>query len=373
MQRVSWPDGAVKALGKGHIYRVEGKHRSGNEYWWGGSWHPCDLGPDHLKPITKAQDLFFTRLVDLLERFGIKLGLPRAASSSTPPNCPVKNDDALITAAKQENIWKPWWNGGLGFGPELIPGIPHDGELHPESDALPGKTPGELTEDGWIGMRGKWSDNYYMTEDKVVAAHRLGCGVGMQGRKYPGLDIDVNDPALADKVEQLAFEILGSAPVRYRDGSARRLLMYRVKEGEPTFKKRSRKAWKIGEPEDKEKKQLIELLGKGQYFNCEGMHPSGKPYKWRDGWHPCDRGPEGPAANHSRANGSLFCGTVVRAGHVRVQLGAKGRMQVVIIYGGHAYGVIVWWGNAYQAGQSPAQREVRPRNTQGVVKRLRNA
>jgi hypothetical protein len=88
------------------------------------------------------------------------------------------------------------------------------------------------------------------------------------------IDIDIDDAALADQIEAAANQTLGDAPVRFRAGSAKRLILYRATEGEP--KKRSVKS----------SAATIEALGYGQKFVSYGVHPEGMPYEWREGRDP---------------------------------------------------------------------------------------
>lgn len=141
--------------------------------------------------------------------------------------------------------WKTWWHKWQGS--ELLPIIPPDAPLKEGSTVKPetrGKVPGVRNDDGtWSGLGGKWSaPSFAPTVKDVHRWYTWKAGIGMQGRVFPAIDVDVNDPVLADAIEKLAFDILGPAPTRGRDGSARRLLMYRLKDGETPFKKR-RVAW----------------------------------------------------------------------------------------------------------------------------------
>lgn len=102
-------------------------------------------------------------------------------------------------------------------------------------------------------------------------------GWGLQGRNYIGLDLDINDAALADQIEELARDYLGAAPVRLRDGSPRRLLVYRRARDEPYIKK-MRLAW----TDRNGAAHAVEVLGYGQFYVVEGVHPSGARYRWRD-------------------------------------------------------------------------------------------
>ena len=83
------------------------------------------------------------------------------------------------------------------------------------------------------------------------------------------LDIDVDDHAIADRIEALAFASLGAAPVRWRENSGRCALFYRAAEGEPGKRVLSGSAGKV------------EVLGHGQHVLAFGLHPSGAPLRWR--------------------------------------------------------------------------------------------
>jgi putative DNA primase/helicase len=83
------------------------------------------------------------------------------------------------------------------------------------------------------------------------------------------VDIDVDDPELAARIETLAVHWLGATITRYRDNSPRRLLIYRTAEGEPG--KRTLK----GSP------GKIEVLGRGQQAVVIGVHASGAWLQWR--------------------------------------------------------------------------------------------
>ncbi|MBS3022814.1 DUF3987 domain-containing protein [Acidiphilium multivorum] len=82
------------------------------------------------------------------------------------------------------------------------------------------------------------------------------------------VDIDVDDPDLADRLHKLAVAMLGEAPTRSRSNTRRVLLVYRAAEGEP--RKR----------EVKGDSGLIEVLGHGQQFVGFGRHPSGVLLQW---------------------------------------------------------------------------------------------
>jgi bifunctional DNA primase/polymerase-like protein len=112
-----------------------------------------------------------------------------------------------------------------------------------------------------------------------------GAGIGLQARNLLALDIDVNDATVADQIETLAQDYLGFAPVRLRNGSPRRLLVYRRAKGQPPIRK-MRLTWR----DTSGVKHAVEALGAGQYWNAEGIHPSGARYVWRNNESPVEWG-----------------------------------------------------------------------------------
>ena len=54
----------------------------------------------------------------------------------------------------------------------------------------------EHTLGGWHGLHGSWANDLHATVKDLQRWQRWGASVGMQGRKLPGLDIDVDDVAL---------------------------------------------------------------------------------------------------------------------------------------------------------------------------------
>lgn len=171
------------------------------------------------------------------------------------------------------------WRAVFG-GKSTASVIPHGAESRTIKKELRGKVPGtkNLRTGLWYGTTGSTIDRF-MTEAEARQADKDGAAVGIWGQHFPGNDIDVDDADLADEIQALAVRILGPAPVRYREGSVRRLQMYAGNV------RRRRIEWKTGEG----KASAVELLGRGQYWNADGLHPSGKPYYWDQ--HPVDLGP----------------------------------------------------------------------------------
>jgi hypothetical protein len=183
--------------------------------------------------------------------------------------------------------WKRWHTAGYTSEllPITIPGVKIAGSRIQQG--MLGKTPGVKNADGtWSGYVA-WQ-NVHAEEDDLKRWKSWNAGIGVQGRQFPAVDIDVNDAESANTIMALALETLGPAPVRYRDDSPRPLLMYRA--GETLTKRRT--AFRDASGQD----HAVEFLGKGQYFNVEGLHPKGQIYRWREDGehkHPCDLTPAG--------------------------------------------------------------------------------
>jgi hypothetical protein len=89
-------------------------------------------------------------------------------------------------------------------------------------------------------------------------------GIGIAAGWVTGIDIDVLNPTLAQKIEALAREMLGDTPAVRIGKAPKRLLVYRAAQPFAGFKY-----------------PPIEVLGLGQQFIAYGIHPeTGKPYEW---------------------------------------------------------------------------------------------
>jgi hypothetical protein len=164
----------------------------------------------------------------------------------------------------------------------VIPPNPPGG-FHPNSKIREGgKVPGYRTKNGWVGTTNYTSPSYEFTEKMARAAHITGATVGTLARYLPPVDIDFENPMHACNIEEIAFEVFGPTCVRGREGSNKRLLMYRLATGETPFKK-----WRLEISDENGPLGAVEILGKDNYYNLDGPHPKGGSYFWGD-QHPCD-------------------------------------------------------------------------------------
>jgi hypothetical protein len=181
---------------------------------------------------------------------------------------------------------------GAGFFEHLIPIIPPTATIskmsNPSVKAGRGKIPGkQLQDDTWVGFM-KWTQ-HVAGFDNIMDWDAMGAGVGIQTRAFPAIDIDVLDSDVADATEDLAKLYLGDAPTRYGN-APKRLLMYRWSDPENPGRKR-RVAFTL--PGSQES-HAVEILGHGQQFVAEGIHPkTGNPYYWDQGQSPVSVGAAG--------------------------------------------------------------------------------
>jgi putative DNA primase/helicase len=157
---------------------------------------------------------------------------------------------------------------------DLVSVIPPGAKLTPSSkipQAQVGKVPGKRLPNGlWVGYN--WRKENATAEDvHGWMTTNEPANVGVRADNFPGVDVDVTDPDLAEIIEQEAIAFLGVAPVRIGK-PPKRLLMYRTDE--PFGRMR---LWF-----DKEGvHHLVEVLGQGQQYLVHGIHPQTlQPYTW---------------------------------------------------------------------------------------------
>ncbi len=229
---------------------------------------------------------------------------------------------------------------GTRFAPWLLPIIPLDAKLSDHSKLTPehlGKIPGLMNDDGtWVGFE-KWTiakvpagvlprwDAWY-TPPRVPT-------VGIAGRLFPCADIDIKDKSFAELAQGVAEDILGKTIVRGRPNSEKRLLMYQLDQP-CDFVHKIRRVYKHP---DTGEDMPVEVLGLGQHYLIEGMHPSGVLYEWAEGKTPLLAGAE-----------SLPKVTVAKMHEFFKEL--DGRMAF--------FGAIVVRGSRSGAGGEPGKREV---------------
>ena len=196
---------------------------------------------------------------------------------------------------------------------DLVSVIPPRAELAPTTKVRPdsrGKAPGVRRRDGrWVGYPFLSSDP--VTPKDIREWTEWRANVGLQGRNFPGLDIDSEDPQLTQFIVQEATKFLGPAPVR-TSREPRRLLVYRTDEPFPRM--RAVISYRGHD-------HVVELLGEGRQYLVHGHHPSGSEYGWQG------------KPLHEWAPDSL---TAVEAGnvllffeHIQAKLGSRAEVRIV--------------------------------------------
>ena len=192
----------------------------------------------------------------------------------------MTNTQVAAQGAQVNQTFHDW--SQAGFGTELLPIIPPGAPLTVGTSLDPsdiGKVPGKLHGKRWSGFAG-WANHRATLNDHnawTLWQSRSGAGIGLQSRKFPGVDIDVTDQALSDAILLAADLKLGDAPERV-GRAPKRLLVYRIADGEVIRKKRVDFTAPDGSA------HAVEVLGAGQQYIVEGTHPgTGRPYAWTSG------------------------------------------------------------------------------------------
>ena len=158
------------------------------------------------------------------------------------------------TSSIHHSIWtarrKLW---ASGYWPVAV--YSHDAKVN-----SPGKQP----------VGGRWQERPRGAEPNAVTAAPIGSALntGILCDGLRAIDIDIDCYETVKNVSALIASTLGGAPVRYRNDSARRLMLFRAAIGEP------RKRLIAG------LRGKVEILGRGQQFVALGTHPGGSQYRW---------------------------------------------------------------------------------------------
>src|SRR5271166_4669482 len=171
---------------------------------------------------------------------------------------------------------------GTEFVQYLLPIIPHGAPLSPKTKQLTpekiGKIPGRRLADGWVGFP-DWQN--HISEDAALAPyagwyHDQPCEtVGTLAKFLLGSDSDFDNPVVRDIVIDEYVKRFGQAPIRTRPNSFKILIPLRLAKGSQAVTKIRRvfaDPWgTIG---------ALEILGRGEQWVMEGMHPSGVQFEW---------------------------------------------------------------------------------------------
>ncbi|WP_179166243.1 AAA family ATPase [Azospirillum agricola] len=172
-----------------------------------------------------------------------------------------------------------WWKRGFRDLVSVVPpGAPLSNRTKLRLEDR-GKVPGLHGRHGWYGF--DWMKHETTAEDAATWEGH-GANLGLRATRFPAIDIDVTDREIRDFIQGLADRHLGPAPAR--TGRAPKLLLvYRLADDQAPMTRR--RLWFKG-PDGRD--HLVEVLGHGQQYVVEGMHPvTRKPYTWDA--HPAER------------------------------------------------------------------------------------
>lgn len=181
-----------------------------------------------------------------------------------------------------------------GFMPLLQPAGHPSWPLSPKSTIRSedlAKTPAVLGRDGLARGLRDWTKLPSATEKDVQQWQQMGCpdkpaNVSLRMGEVAGaslacgaIDVDVDCPALAPNIIDLARRYFGISPRRTRLNSPRALMLYRLAHDAARLGKK-RVAF-----EDKDgRKHAVEILLHGNQCIVTGVHKSGAAYGWPDSY-----------------------------------------------------------------------------------------
>jgi hypothetical protein len=148
-----------------------------------------------------------------------------------------------------------------------------------------------------------WSE-ITITDDMVEGWVRThGGNVGLRTRRFPAVDLDVDDPEIAEACEMAVMSRIGRTARRTRANAARRLLLYRL-EGPPFTKRIVTFMTPSGTM------ARAEILATGQQAAVAGAHSTGAALEWTGG---------APLATELAPMTGTLAEEVVGALHARLQ------------------------------------------------------
>jgi len=160
----------------------------------------------------------------------------------------------------------------LGLAADLLPVVSNTkAVVSPKSKMRDiGKTPSRYNSERQVVGIPQWTDNQSTDRDVARWQRDNDLGICLQTRLVRAIDIDVQDPVLAQKIRDAVELMVGELPMRHRGNSSKCLLAFRL---EGTYTKRVLRT----------AHGPIEFLANGQQFIAVGTHPSGARYEWAGG------------------------------------------------------------------------------------------
>ena len=169
------------------------------------------------------------------------------------------------------DAWAHW--SGLGLTENLLPVVSNpEITISPDSKITQiGKTPSELNFRGHARGIMRWTEKITTERDIARWSQVPDLGICLQTRDVKAIDIDVDDPVLAQRIVKYIEKLLPWEffPTRTRADSGKCLLLFKG----PLPTKRVIPV----------EGGIIEWLSEGQQCVIEGTHPGGQRYVWPQG------------------------------------------------------------------------------------------
>lgn len=178
---------------------------------------------------------------------------------------------AAFSELLQDDLWPCVNNGAILAAPSKV---------HPELDGQPvgkrfSKSPSAINAEGLAYHLTGWTKLGSTERQREHWARCPDLGLGAVCRRLKGIDIDIDDEAAADAMDDAICDLLGTTlPARMRAGSGRRMLVYRLAPGDTGV--RIKRVIKTAAG-------AVEFLFDKQYMALAGVHHSGARQQWPDG------------------------------------------------------------------------------------------
>src|SRR5208283_502106 len=169
----------------------------------------------------------------------------------------------------------------------ILPIIPGKATLKPREDGKPGIPPENLGKipGNYVASAGAWVgflnwQNHPTTKNHLKRwqgwqTPDVPIAIGMRTAEFPVVDIDSDDPEIAEAIHRIAARELGWSPVRCREGSPRHVLCYKWTPG-PKRDRAPVDKMRLAFKDKAGNEHAVEILGSGQQVVIEGPHAKGK-------------------------------------------------------------------------------------------------
>jgi len=160
----------------------------------------------------------------------------------------------------------------MGLVEDLLPVVSRPGAPVSSRSALRevGKVPSRYNAEREVVGMPAWTQHRSTERDVARWQVEPDYGICLQTRRVRAIDIDIPDEATSHQVRGAIELALGELPLRFRQGTGKCLLTFRM---EGNWTKRVVRT----------EHGPIEFLAAGQQFIAVGTHPSGTRYEWRGG------------------------------------------------------------------------------------------